>query len=87
MQRFLSKIGWGEIAFKEKLFAQGVARVDDRVFVVNPAVSVEANMTEWFKINFGLGYQLTNGVDNFYFQKGDFDGLNFNMSFHFGWFR
>ncbi len=80
-------VGWGDISFKEKPFSLGISRINDNVFVVNPIVSAEINMTDWFKIKGGLGYQLVNGVDNFYYESNDFDGANVNLSFLFGWFR
>ncbi len=82
-----SMVGWGNISFKQKPLNLGIAQITDNVFVVNPKVAVEVNMTDWFKINAGVGYQFTNGVDNFYYNAGDFDGANFNLSFLFGWFR
>lgn len=82
-----SKLGWGEISFREKEPFINQTRINDRVFVVLPQAEVEVNMTNWFKFNVGVGYQSTIGVDNFYYNERDFDGLAVGISFLFGWFN
>lgn len=83
-----SKLGWGEISFREKQpFIGDRSEIDDNVFVVLPQAEVEVNMTNWFKFNVGVGYQTTLGVDNFYYGERDFDGLAVGISFLFGWFN
>ncbi len=82
-----SKVGWGEVTFREKPFNAASSTINDNMFILNPMASVEVNMTTWFKLNFGLGYQIANGVDNFYFESNDFDGMTYNLSLLFGWFR
>ena len=85
-----SKIGWGEISLTE-YDANGTTFVgrplEDNVFILNPQAELEVNMTSWFKINANAGYQLANGVDNFYYTDNDFNGATFGLSFLFGWFR
>lgn len=83
-----TKVGWGQISFNESGAVPGPGQqIEDNVFVVNPTVSAEINMTTWFKFNAGLGFQFANGVDNFYYQSNDFNGLTYNLSLLFGWFK
>ena len=85
-----SKVGWGDISFNQ-FDTGGFGFVGptrrDNVFVVNPQAELEVNMTSWFKINASVGYQLTNGVNNFYYSDQDFNGTTIGLSFLFGWFR
>ena len=85
-----SKVGWGDITYN--LYDTGGfgfvgPAIRDNVFVISPQIEAEVNMTSWFKINASVGYQLTNGVNNFYYASKDFDGTTIGLSFLFGWFR
>ena len=79
-----SKLGWGSIKTKSSSLPENV--VDD-VFVFSPSGFVEANISYWFKVNAGVGFQKTIGVENDFFKASDFDGPVFNLSLHFGWFN
>lgn len=85
-----SKIGWGDISFQQ-FDTNGTSFVGrpirDNVFILHPQAELEVNMTNWFKINASVGYQLANGVDNFYYSENDFNGATYGLSFLFGWFR
>jgi len=81
-----SKIGWGEVSFREKGLVQNPIRVYDNVFIVHPTIEAEANFTNWFKFNVGVGYHLVTGVDNVFYDETDMNGVAFNISFLFGWF-
>ncbi|NQZ76580.1 MAG: hypothetical protein HRT61_10805 [Ekhidna sp.] len=80
-----TRLGWGGITTKSVGTNQEVN--DDDVFVFNPQLYGEANIAYWFKINAGVGYQKTIGVDSDFFDDGDFDGLTFGISLLFGWFN
>jgi len=80
-----TKLGWGEITTKSTALVDGKDR--DDVFVFNPQLFGEANISYWFKVNAGIGYQKTIGVDNDFFDGSDFDGPTFNISLLFGWFN
>ncbi|MEO9868965.1 hypothetical protein [Ekhidna sp.] len=80
-----TKLGWGSITTKS-LATNGEVN-DDDVFIFNPQIFGEANIAYWFKINAGVGYQKTIGVDNIYFDTSDFDGPTFGLSLLFGWFN
>ncbi|MEQ9402248.1 MAG: hypothetical protein RIM99_01575 [Cyclobacteriaceae bacterium] len=78
-----TKLGWGEIKYK----SAGLDPVNDKVFVFSPQLIGEVNLAYWFKMNAGVGLQKTIGVDEFYFDKSDFDGPTFSISLLFGWFK
>ena len=80
-----TKLGWGSIETKSAALLDG--EVVDDVFVFNPSGFVEANISYWFKVNAGLGFQKTIGVDSDFFKSSDFDGPTFNISLLFGWFN
>lgn len=85
-----TRIGWGDIRFYEynSVGTGFVGRsINDNVFILNPQAELEINMTSWFKINANAGYQIANGVNNFYYSQNDFNGATFGLSFLFGWFR
>ena len=79
-----AKLGWGEITTKSTALSNSD---EDGVFVFSPQAFVEANISYWFKVNAGAGFQKTIGVDNDYFQPSDFDGPTFSISLLFGWFN
>ena len=58
-----SRLGWGSIEIANES-QNGLSLSDDAVFLINPEIGMEVNVTSWFKINAALGYQLTTGVDN-----------------------
>lgn len=80
-----TKLGWGSITTKSRTTNEAVG--EDDVFVFNPQFFGEANIAYWFKINASIGFQKTIGVDNIYFDSGDFDGPTFGISLLFGWFN
>ena len=80
-----TKLGWGSISTKNRGTNEEIG--EDDVFVFNPQFFGEANIAYWFKINASVGYQKTIGVDNAYFDPGDFDGPTFGISLLFGWFN
>ncbi|WP_462253997.1 hypothetical protein [Ekhidna sp.] len=80
-----TKLGWGSITTKNRGTNEEIG--EDDVFVFNPQFFGEANIAYWFKINASVGYQKTIGVDNTYFDPGDFDGPTFGISLLFGWFN
>ena len=80
-----TKLGWGTITTKSSSLAGG--RDEDAVFVFQPQFFVESNISYWFKINAGLGFQKTIGVDDTYYDTGDFDSPAFSISLLFGWFN
>ena len=76
-------LGWGEIDFNDE---RGFNYKRDRVSVFYPRVGGEVNITHWFRMDGGVGYKKTIGVDTYY-DATDFDGLVFSLSLNFGRFR
>jgi hypothetical protein len=56
------------------------------MFVLEPAVNAELNITEWFRLCVGVSYRMTIGVDQERLDNSDFSGVNGNLTFKFGKF-
>ena len=56
------------------------------MFVMEPAVNAELNMTEWFRLCVGISYRMTIGVDQEMLDDSDFSGVNGTLTFKFGKF-
>lgn len=80
-----TKLGWGNVTTRSNALVDG--QIEDDVFVFSPQFYGEANISYWFKVNAGVGYQKTIGVDNDFFSPSDFDGPTFSISLLFGWFN
>lgn len=80
-----TRLGWGSITTKSSTTNEAVN--EDDVFIFNPQFFGEVNIAYWFKVNAGVGYQKTIGVDNNFFDATDFDGPTFGISLLFGWFN
>lgn len=93
---FSSKFGWGELALYDDRFDfdHYDYLANDIVFVVTPQVEVEMNITHWFKLNVGAGYQFVSGVGNQtwsdngekIFEQKDFSTPQLTVGFLFGGF-
>lgn len=79
-----SKIGWGSIDYRSKNDLTN--DTNDQVFILYPQAEVEFNMTHWFKLNVGVGYQQVLGVDDFFYKQSDVSSPAASISFLFGWF-
>jgi hypothetical protein len=90
------KLGWGEIDLKDGESGNPESDYDyrDRIFTIQPQVEAEFNMTEWFKVNVGVGYRIVTGIDatydddedntfNFY-EKSDFNSFIGTITLIFG---
>lgn len=82
-----TRLGWGSIELDETTSGNFNEFIDDNTFTINPQVDVELNVTQWFRINTGIGYQYTTGVNTNYFESDDFNSLAVGLSFLFGWFN
>ena len=63
------KLGWGSIDLDgEEIYDNPLEDSDhnDRIFVIQPQLEVEFNLTQWFKINVGAGYRFITGNDATY---------------------
>lgn len=59
---------------------------DDFVFVVEPAVNGELNITDWFHLSAGVSYRFVTGVEQERLENSDFSGITGNLTFKFGSF-
>jgi hypothetical protein len=58
----------------------------DFVFVVEPAVCGELNVTPWFRLNASVSYRLAAGVDQKGLENGDVSGVAGTLTLKFGHF-
>jgi len=58
----------------------------DFVFVLEPAVNAELNVTTWFHLNAGVSYRLVTGVKQEGLENRDFSGIAATLTFKFGKF-
>jgi hypothetical protein len=81
-----AKIGWG--ALEINVNDPNLDYYDlDKVFVLNPEVGIELNVTRWFRVGGTVGYQYVNGVNaNQIFTDKDFRGYTAGLTLRFGWF-
>ncbi|MCR9249207.1 MAG: hypothetical protein NXI20_02245 [bacterium] len=81
-----TKLGWGEINTWNKEDA-GLYDEADNIFVFNPTLEGEINVTQWFKLNAGVGFNSVVGVSNDLLYKPiDFNKPQVSLSLFFGWF-
>ncbi len=69
----------------ESVYTPGVGQL---VFVAEPAVNVELNMMDWFRIYAGAGLRHVGGLssDAIGVSDKDFRDVSFNLGLKFGWF-
>lgn len=59
---------------------------DDRVFVIDPSVNGELNLTNFMRVTLGIGYRFVNGVNLEDLDDGDFSSPTIRVSVRFGSF-
>ncbi len=76
--------GWGEVEYKDVDFIEDSR---DKIFVFNPVLELEMNITRFFKLAVGGNYRFVLGVrDKYGFNEQSFSGPGVFWSFKFGWF-
>lgn len=58
----------------------------DFMFVWEPAVNAELNVTTWFRLNAGVSYRLVTGISQEGLENRDFCGMAATVTFKFGKF-
>ena len=58
----------------------------DIVFVTEPSVNAELNITAWFHLDAGLSYRLVTGVNRPGLENNDLSGITGTLTFKFGKF-
>lgn len=80
-----TQIGWGSASL-----VKGISYTpyeQDRVFVVNPILELEMNITRFFRLAVGANYRLNLGINRLEKYGNDhFSGPGGFLSFKFGWF-
>jgi len=79
-----TQIGWGSIELKDK--DDYIAHSTDPIFVLNPIVELEMNITRFFRLSVGGNYRLGFGVGTRGFSDSDISGPGGFLAFKFGWF-
>jgi len=62
------------------------AGASDLVFVLEPGVGAEANVTGWFRLGAGVSYRVVAGVGENGLENGDLSGFAGTLAFKFGRF-
>ncbi len=75
------QFGWGNLSLKNDY-----TKIDDPVFVINPIIEIEANITRFFRMSIGGNYKIFQGVDFGEYKNNDFSGAGVFLGFKFGWF-
>jgi hypothetical protein len=96
-----SKIGWGAISLNDTKANSTLSlyNIVDEVFVFQPQLETQLNLTKWFRVNVGVGYRFVNGIDKKfldissgalgwkpYFKRKDFNSVTGSIGFYFGKF-
>jgi hypothetical protein len=62
-------------------------RIKDNVFIINPALEIEFNITKFFKMGLGANYRFVFGTNKLIgYSDKDFSSPGGFVSFKFGWF-
>lgn len=79
--------GWGGIDYDEYHNGSFSYYSSDNIFVLNPSLEMEMNITRFFRLAIGAHYQITTGVNDYYnLSNSDFSGPGGKIAFRFGWF-
>ncbi len=86
---FYTLIGGGRVSYKSEQSQGGAVlrqRLDSDVFVLEPALNVELNITSWFRIGLGGGYRFVDGSDLPRLNDASLSGGVGTLTFKFGSF-
>ncbi|MBE9468201.1 MAG: hypothetical protein IMY72_07765 [Bacteroidetes bacterium] len=75
------QFGWGNLSLNNDY-----ANIDDPVFVINPIIEIEANITRFFRMSIGGNYRIVQDVNFGEYKNSDFSGAGLFFGFKFGWF-
>ncbi|MFC2136987.1 hypothetical protein ACFLTE_02320 [Bacteroidota bacterium] len=79
-----TQLGWGSLEIMDK--NDFIAHSTDPVFILNPIVEIEMNITRFFRLSVGGNYRFGFGVGTQGFSDGDISGPGGFLAFKFGWF-
>lgn len=79
--------GWGGVDLYDNYNTMNSNNTYDNVFVLNPSVEMELNITRFFRMAVGANYQIATGINEYEsLNNSDFSGPGGKISFRFGWF-
>jgi hypothetical protein len=73
-----------DVLFTDWLY--GYESTRDGVFVLEPSVNAEVNITSFFRVNAGASYRFVNGVSMYGLKNADLSGASVNLALKFGKF-
>lgn len=82
---FSLPIGGGTASF-DRIGDGYDADINDAIFVINPNLGMELNLTKWMKFTANAGYMLAMGLDNDYIASDALNSPNLTLGFKFGYF-
>ncbi|MFH0988744.1 MAG: hypothetical protein V1799_01870 [bacterium] len=86
---FMTLIGAGGIGWKDKdnaVMLNNRQRESDAFFIVEPAVNVTLNITQYFRISGGASYRYITGLESAAAKNADVSGPTAMLTFRFGKF-
>lgn len=87
---FYTLIGAGTVTYRDRFnwndFDFDFDYSNNTFFVIEPAANIELNVTDFFRINAGVGYRFISGIDFDNLDNSDFSGPSANITFKFGKF-
>lgn len=83
---FSTQIGWGGINLQQQDNYNDNTLEADQVFVLTPALQIEMNVTQFFRIAAGANYRFVTGVEMEDYNSTDFSSPGAFLSFTFGGF-
>lgn len=75
---FFIQTGWGKLKVPNYY--------SDNVFVINPCIELEMNVTKFFRVALGANYRIVGGLNTDDLKFSDVSGPGVNLMFKFGWF-
>ena len=88
--------GWGNVHLSEDVIdnndfpfgysGSSTTIYSSGIFVLNPVVEMEMNITKFLRLGIGANYRLVYGLDLNGYANNDFAGPGGFLSFKFGWF-
>ncbi|NOZ45893.1 MAG: hypothetical protein GXO79_03835 [Chlorobi bacterium] len=80
---FILQFGWGTVSVSD---SETFPVLNDNIFVLNPILELEMNVTHFLRVGIGADYTLVTGVNTLGYNDGDFSSPGAFLSFKFGWF-
>ncbi len=76
--------GWGNYTLTDETTKNQF--MDGTFTTLTPRVGGEADVSDWLKINVGVGYRAFSGIKNSYFESSNMSSPFVDVRLQFGWF-